>query len=60
MLNYIITFFLLAVVAAVAGFGGLAGDFASIARFLALVFVVLFVATLIYNAITGRRISPPM
>lgn len=60
MLNYVITFFLLAVVAAVLGFGGLAGDFADIARFLAMIFVVLFVATLIYNIITGRRINPPM
>jgi len=60
MLNYIVTFFVLAVIAAIMGFGGLAGDFAEIARFLALVFVVLFVATLVYNIITGRRISPPM
>ena len=60
MLNYVITFFILAVIAAVMGFGGLAGDFAQIARFLAVLFVVLFVATLVYNIITGRRISPPM
>ncbi len=57
MLNWVITFFLLAVVAAVLGFGGLAGTFASIAKFLAVTFVVLFVATLIYSALTGR--SPP-
>jgi len=60
MLNYVITFFILAVIAAVLGFGGLAGDFASIARFLAELFVVLFVATLIYNVITGRRTPPPV
>lgn len=60
MINYIITFFVLALIAAVFGFGGLAGEFADIARFLAVLFVVLFVATLVYNMITGRRIQPPM
>ena len=60
MLNYVITFFVLAIIAAVMGFGGLAGEFAAIAKFLAVLFVVLFVATLIYNVITGRRIPPPM
>lgn len=60
MLNYVITFFILAVVAAVLGFGGLAADFAGIARFLAVVFVILFVASLVYNAVTGRRANPPL
>jgi uncharacterized membrane protein YtjA (UPF0391 family) len=60
MLNYIITFFLLAVIAAVFGFGGLAADFAGIAKFLALIFVVLFVASLIYSLLTGKRVNPPL
>jgi uncharacterized membrane protein YtjA (UPF0391 family) len=60
MMNYIVTFFILAVIASIMGFGGLAGDFAQIAKFLAVLFVVLFVATLVYNILTGRRISPPM
>jgi len=60
MINYIITFFILAVVAAIFGFGGLAADFAGIAKFLALIFVVLFVATLLYNVITGRNANPPL
>lgn len=59
MLNWIITFFLLAVVAAVFGFGGLAGTFAEIAKFLAVIFVVLFVASLIYSLITGKRPIAP-
>jgi uncharacterized membrane protein YtjA (UPF0391 family) len=59
MLNWIITFFLLAVVAAVLGFGGLAGTFAEIAKFLAVIFVVLFVASLIYSMITGKRPIAP-
>jgi uncharacterized membrane protein YtjA (UPF0391 family) len=60
MLNYVITFFILAVLAAFFGFGGLAADFAGIAKFLALIFVVLFVASLIYSIITGRRANPPL
>lgn len=60
MLHYIIVFFVLAVVAAFLGFGGLAVSFAGVAKFLALVFVVLFVASLIYSIITGRKANPPL
>ena len=60
MLNYVITFFILAVLAAVFGFGGLAADFAGIAKFLAGIFVLLFVASLIYSIITGRRANLPL
>ena len=60
MLNYVITFFILAVVAAFFGFGGLAADFSSIAQFLAVLFVVLFVASLVYSLLTGRRANPPI
>lgn len=61
MLNYVITFFVLAVIAAILGFGGLATSFAEIAKFLALLFVVLFVASLVYSVITGRKPNvPPM
>src|SRR6185312_3395462 len=60
VLNWVITFFLLAVIAAVFGFGGLAGTFAEIAKFLAVIFVILFIATLIYSTVTGRRSTPPI
>jgi uncharacterized membrane protein YtjA (UPF0391 family) len=60
MLNYIITFFILAVLATIFGFGGLAADFAGIAKFLAAIFVVLFVASLIYSIVTGRRANTPL
>lgn len=59
MLNWVITFLLLAIVAAVFGFGGLAGTFANIAQFLAIIFLILFVASLIYGMITGRRPPTP-
>jgi uncharacterized membrane protein YtjA (UPF0391 family) len=55
MLSYIITFFVLAVIAAVLGFGGLASDFAGIAQLLALIFIALFVFSVIYNIVTGRK-----
>jgi uncharacterized membrane protein YtjA (UPF0391 family) len=47
MLRWAIMFAILAVVAAVLGFGGLAGDFSYIAKILLLVFVVLLVISLI-------------
>lgn len=60
MLNYVVTFFILAVLAAFFGFGGMATSFAEIAKFLALVFVVLFVASLVYSVITGRKANTPL
>lgn len=60
MLNYVITFFVLAIIAAILGFGGLAGTFADIAQFIAVLFVILFVASLVYSAVTGRKANPPV
>jgi uncharacterized membrane protein YtjA (UPF0391 family) len=58
MLNYVITFFLLAVLAAFLGFGGLAGTFSQIAQLLAIVFVVLFFVSLIRHSTSSR--TPPL
>lgn len=52
MIRWAITFAILALIAGVLGFGGLAGDFAYIAKVLLLIFVVLFVISLI----VGRRL----
>ena len=52
MLRWAVTFAILALIAAVLGFGGIAGDFAYIAKILLLVFAVLFVISLI----AGRRV----
>lgn len=60
MLNWVITFFILAIVAAVFGFTGLAGTFADIAKFIAVIFVVLFIAGLVYRMITGKNANPPV
>lgn len=59
MLNYAITFFILAIIAAVLGFGGLAGALTEIAKLFVIIFAVLFVASLVFGAVTGRRPTPP-
>jgi len=47
MLNYVITFFILAVVSAVLGFGNLAGTFSLIAKILSGIFVISLIISLI-------------
>ena len=47
MLRWAITFAILALVAGVLGFGGLAGDFAYIAKILLFLFLILFVVALL-------------
>ncbi len=59
MLNWIITFFVLAIIAAFLGFGGLAGTFAQVAQFLTGLFLILFLAGLLFSLITGRRSNLP-
>ena len=51
MLRAAIAFAILALLAGVLGFGGMAGGFESIARILLFVFLVLFVVSLLF----GRR-----
>ena len=57
MMNYVITFLALAIVAAIIGFGGIAGTFAEIAKIIALICIGLFVVSLLYNAILGKTPS---
>lgn len=60
MLNWIVTFFVLALIAAIFGFGGLAAEFAGIAKLLTMLFVILFVVSLLYSVVTGRKATPPL
>jgi uncharacterized membrane protein YtjA (UPF0391 family) len=53
MLSYAITFLIIALVAGILGFGVIAGTAAMIAKVLFLVFIILFVVSLI----GGRRPS---
>ncbi|ALF91069.1 MULTISPECIES: DUF1328 family protein [Ralstonia solanacearum species complex] len=54
MLRYAVIFFTIALVAALFGFGGVAAGAASIAKILFMVFVVLFVVSLIWGLVAGR------
>ena len=53
MIRWAIAFAVLALIAGVLGFGGLAGDFSYIAKVLLLIFVVLLVVSLIVGRGSG-------
>ena len=55
MLRYAVVFFLIAIVAAIFGFGGIAGAATDIARILFVVFLVLFIASLILGRGRGSN-----
>ncbi|MFA6043838.1 MAG: DUF1328 domain-containing protein [Phycisphaerales bacterium] len=57
MLRWALTFLVLALVAGVLGFTGIAGESMAIARILFYIFLVVFLVGLIYSLITGRRPS---
>ena len=50
MLSWALTFFILAVIAGILGFGGIASASAGIAKILFVVFIVLFVASFFFKA----------
>lgn len=54
MLGWAIAFFIIALIAALFGFGGIASGAASIAQILFFIFVVLFVISLILGLVRGR------
>ena len=56
MLHYAVVFFLIAIVAAVLGFGGIAFGAAEIAKILFFVFLVLFVGSLIVGLLNKRNL----
>lgn len=55
MLRWAVIFFIIAIVAAVLGFGGIAEGAASIAQVLFFIFVVLFLLALIFGATLFKR-----
>ncbi|MFW6027537.1 MAG: DUF1328 domain-containing protein [bacterium] len=57
MLTWAVVFLVLAIAAAVFGFGGLAGTLAGVAQILFFVFLALLIVTLVFRAMRGR--SPP-
>jgi uncharacterized membrane protein YtjA (UPF0391 family) len=56
MLGLAVTFFIIAVLAAIFGFSGIAVGFATIAKVLFFLFLILFVLSLIRSAVTGRGV----
>ena len=54
MLNFAVVFFVIALVAALFGFGGIAAGAVGIAKVLFFVFLVLAVVTFLFGAMKGR------
>ncbi len=59
MLGWVIAFLIFAIVAAIFGFGGVAGTAVSFAVILFWIFLALFVVTLIVSLATGGRTIGP-
>lgn len=57
MLSWAITFLVIALIAAALGFGGIAGTAVGLAKLVFFVFIALFLISLVYHLVTGRR--PP-
>ena len=53
MLGWALTFLVVALIAALFGFGGIASASAGIAKILFFVFLILFVVTLVMRAVRG-------
>ncbi|MBL8879766.1 MAG: DUF1328 domain-containing protein [Phycisphaerales bacterium] len=58
MLTWALTFLVIALVAALLGFGGLAGTATAIAQFLFYIFVALFLVSALIALVRGK--SPPV
>ncbi|HTW93589.1 MAG TPA: DUF1328 domain-containing protein [Tepidisphaeraceae bacterium] len=58
MLYWALVFFIVAIVAAAFGFGGIAAGAVGIAKILFFVFLILFLVSLLFGLIRGGR--PPM
>ncbi len=54
MLSWSVTFFVIALIAAALGFGGLAGTFAGVAQILFFVFIALLILTFVARAVRGN------
>ncbi len=59
MLRWSLAFFIVAIVAALFGFGGIATAAADTARILFFFFFVMFLVSLLWGLVTGRRPPTP-
>ncbi|MGB3665478.1 MAG: DUF1328 domain-containing protein [Bermanella sp.] len=55
MLHWAVIFFVISIVAALFGFGGIASSAVGIAKILFFIFVVLFAVSLILGLINGKK-----
>ncbi len=58
MLQWALTFLVLALIAAVLGFGGVAAISVEMAKVLFVVFLILFVVSAVFHAVRGK--TPPL
>jgi uncharacterized membrane protein YtjA (UPF0391 family) len=54
MLSWALTFLVIAIIAAILGFGGIAGTAVGIAQVLFYIFIAIFVISLIFGLVRGR------
>jgi uncharacterized membrane protein YtjA (UPF0391 family) len=55
MLNFVVTLLIIALIAAVLGFGGMAGTAVELAKIVFFVALLLFVVAAVFGAVGGRR-----
>jgi uncharacterized membrane protein YtjA (UPF0391 family) len=60
LLRWALAFFIIAVIAGIFGFGGIAEGAADIARICFFFFIVVFIVSLIWGLGTGRRPRGPL
>jgi uncharacterized membrane protein YtjA (UPF0391 family) len=59
MLHWSLAFFLIALLAALFGYGGIAEGSAEISRFLFSVFIAILAVSLVFRVLAGRRLRRP-
>jgi len=57
MLGWVVTFLIIALIAGVLGFGGIAGASIEIAKIIFVIALVLFLVSAVFGIVRGRRIS---
>lgn len=60
MLRWALTFLVFALIAALFGFTGLAGESMAIARVLFFIFLVIFLISLVFSLVSGKRPPAPL
>jgi uncharacterized membrane protein YtjA (UPF0391 family) len=57
MLRWAVVFFIISIIAAIFGFGGVANAASDIAQVLFFIFIVIFAVMLVAGLVAGKRIS---